>query len=122
MERINFRNACHFFTACREDRPKEKYKIDFTSEEIFNLVPSLRFRCALEGSKLSRHNWSCTLNPQEKEILQRVDGLLSIAEILKQASNSPVIKGQNQTDLRRFGKALFQKLWQLDFLAMGLKP
>ena len=122
MERINFRNACHFFTACREDRPKEKYKIDFTSEEIFNLVPSLRYRCSLEGSKLSRPNWSLTLNPQEIEIIQRVDGLLSVTEILKQASNSPVIKGQNQTDLRMFGKALFQKLWQLDFLSMGLKP
>ncbi len=38
MERIQSVNACHFFMACRPERPKESYTIDFSAQT----VPGLR--------------------------------------------------------------------------------
>ena len=31
MERVNHRNGCHFFTACRPERPTETYRVDFAT-------------------------------------------------------------------------------------------
>ena len=31
MERVHTLNACHFFMACRSDRPKSSYVIDFSA-------------------------------------------------------------------------------------------
>ena len=61
MERVNIRNACHFFTACRADRPRGTYAIDFASPGAIDFVPSFRYRCGLSGNQLSRHNWTTTL-------------------------------------------------------------
>jgi hypothetical protein len=41
MERMHFRNGCHFFTACRADRPERSYRIDFAAERFLDYVPSL---------------------------------------------------------------------------------
>ena len=39
---------------------------------------------------------------------------------------SGVVEGEtrrvDQADLEKFGRKLFQSLWRLDFLAMGLNP
>ncbi|MFM9198069.1 MAG: class I SAM-dependent methyltransferase, partial [Planctomycetia bacterium] len=45
MERINTRNACHFFTACRADRPRSTYAIDVASPAVLDAVPHFRHRC-----------------------------------------------------------------------------
>jgi hypothetical protein len=39
MERIHTKNACHFFLACRPDRPKESYVIDFSTTACLDYVP-----------------------------------------------------------------------------------
>ena len=39
MERIHTLNACHFFMACRADRPKESYTIDFSTADSLDYVP-----------------------------------------------------------------------------------
>ena len=121
MERINFRNACHFFTACRKDRPKESYAIDFSSEGVFGFVPSLRYRCALDGDQLSRYDWNITLNHLEASIMKNVNGQRTIAEIIEKISTPAVYGSLQHNELKALCKVLFQRLWQLDFLAIGLK-
>ena len=121
MERVNIRNACHFFTACRADRPRETYAIDFKLAEAFDYVPSLRYRCGLSGKQISRHNWSMTLEPAQLALLQQMDGRRTIREIMAAASPSGVLPQPSQADLEQFATTLFQSLWQLDFLSMGLK-
>ncbi len=121
MERINVKNACHFFMACRKDRPKDNYEINFSSNKLGDFVPSLRYRCALNGNLLSRHNWSTTLDNLEAALLRRVNGQLTINNIIDQVCATESLRHHGPSKLKEIGKALFQKLWQLDFLAMGLE-
>jgi SAM-dependent methyltransferase len=122
MERVNIRNACHFFTACRADRPRSAYAIDFASAEALDYAPSLRYRCGLSGNQLSRYNWSMSLDAVQVTLAEQMDGRRTIREIVAAASQSGVLPQRSQADLEQLGKTLFQSLWQLDFLAMGLKP
>ena len=121
MERVNIRNACHFFTACRADRPRATYAIDFVSPGALDFVPSFRYRCGLSGNQISRHDWTTTLDAVQATLAEQVDGRRTIREII-----AAVGKGLNQdrtlADLEQFAKTLFQSLWRLDFVAMGLRP
>lgn len=121
MERVNIRNACHFFTACRADRPRGTYAIDFVSPGALDFVPSFRYRCGLSGNQISRHDWTTTLDAVQATFAEQVDGRRTIREII-----AAVGKGPNQdrtlADLEQFAKTLFQSLWRLDFVAMGLRP
>ena len=121
MERINFPNGCHFFTACRADRPCASYKIDFGSENSFDYVPSLRHRCSLRGNQLSQYDWSMTLDPFQLALVQQVDGRRTISEILAEASWNGVSAQQGQAEGEKLARTLFQTLWRLDFLAICLK-
>ena len=121
MERINSTNACHFFTACRQDRQQKNYKIDFTSVAMADYVPSFRYRCTLNDCILTRYDWSICLDLVEMTIVQQVDGRRTIKEIMDRASKSGVFVKSNQVDFEKNGQLLFHRLWQLDFLSMGLK-
>ena len=55
-------------------------------------------------------------------LLQQMDGRRTIREIVAAASQSGVLPQRSQADLEQFATSLFQSLWRLDFLAMGLKP
>jgi len=122
MERVNIRNACHFFTACRADRPAASYRIDFASADALNYVPSLRYRCGLSGNQISRHNWSTNLDPVQAALVQQMNGRSTIREIIAAASQRGALQQRSQADHEQFAKTLFQSLWQLDFVAMGLRP
>ena len=122
MERVNIRNACHFFTACRADRPRGTYAIEFASAEALDYAPSLRYRCGLSGNQLSRYNWSMSLDPVQLALLQQMDGRRTIREIIAAASQRGALPQRSQADHEQFAKTLFQSLWRLDFLAMGLEP
>lgn len=122
MERVNIRNACHFFTACRADRPPANYAIDFASAEVPDYVPSLRYRCGLNGNQITRCDWSTSLTPVQWVLLQQMDGRRTIREIVAAATESGAIHPLNPAEVERFAKTLFQSLWQLDFVAMGLRP
>ena len=122
MERVNIRNACHFFTACRGDRPRAAYAIDFASPESLDYVPMLRFRCGLSGNQLSRPGWSTGLDPMQLTLMQQMDGRRTIGEIIAAVSGQGLSQGRNPADLESFARTFFRSLWQLDFLAMGLKP
>jgi len=122
MERINIGNACHFFTACQPNRLRNTYKIDFASAEAMDYVPSLRYRCEFLGNQIMRHDWSMTLDPVKLSIILQMDGFRTIREIVFAAGQLGALAQYSQADLDKLGKAFFQSLWQLDFVAMGLKP
>lgn len=63
MERVKTLNACHFFLACRPERPERTYRIDFTAPDAPNYVPLLRLRCSLQGQEISRPGWNLRLDP-----------------------------------------------------------
>jgi SAM-dependent methyltransferase len=122
MERVNIRNACHFFTACRADRPTSTYRIDFGSADALDYVPSLRYRCGLSSDQLSRHDWSTSLDPVQQALIRQVDGRRTIREIIAAASQQGLNHGRGPADLELFTGNFFRSLWQLDFVAMGLRP
>src|SRR4029077_4973048 len=75
MERVNTSNACHFFMACRPDRSKASYAIDFSTAASLDYVPLMRMRCGLSGAEISRPDWCMTLNPAQLPFVRHVDGL-----------------------------------------------
>ena len=122
MERINTKNACHFFTACHADRPSSAYRIDTKSDHALELVPMFRFRCGIENGYAVRPGWSMPLDAQKQVILGAVDGQRSIREIL-------VSIAKNNDDLEWDAKAqesavlrLFQALRNRDFMTFALRP
>lgn len=119
MERINHRNACHFFTACRPDRPVKSYAVGFEGTDYTGYIPHYRYRCGFNGQEIYKPNWKRGLGPAQAAVLNLIDGKRSIAEISLQASDAlqkvPVI-----TDTTRFIRDLFRSLWQTDYLAFQL--
>lgn len=120
MERVNFSNACHFFTACRSDRPAENYTIDFNSSKMPDFAPSFRYRCGLEGEQVFRPGWRMTLDPASRTLAQHIDGKKTINQILSDVSQDEVFAAHTPEDRAKYAGAVFQSLWQLDFLAIEL--
>jgi hypothetical protein len=120
MERVQTSNGCHFFMACRPDRPKESYAIDFSTEDSLDYVPLFRMRCGLSGNEIFRPDWRMSLNAAQLPFLQHIDGRRTIREIAADVAQGVVPQRANVADLEKFGRKLFQSLWRLDFLTMGL--
>jgi SAM-dependent methyltransferase len=119
MERIQSVNSCHFFMACRSDRPKESYAIDFSTEDSLDYVPMMRMRCGLSGNELFRPDWSMTLSTAQLPFVQHVDGRRTIRQIAEGVGQAESRRA-TPAELEKFGRKLFQSLWRLDFLVMGL--
>ena len=60
------------------------------------------------------------LNAAQLPFVQRIDGRRTIREIAAGVAQSKQTRRANVADLETFGRKLFQSLWRLDFLAMGL--
>jgi SAM-dependent methyltransferase len=119
MERINFSNGCHFFMACRADRPRREYVVDFAAEDAPRFVPSMRHRCTLEGSTLMQPGWGIALDDAQAALVQQVDGRRTIEEIAD-AAGAPWTAGADDTHVRA-AVDVFHRLWKLDFVAIGLE-
>jgi len=119
MERVQTTNGCHFFMACRPDRPKQSYTIDFSAEDSLDFVPMFRMRCGLSDSEIFRSDWRTSLNAAQLPFVQQIDGRRTIREIAADVAQSGARRG-NAADLEKFARKLYQSLWRLDFLAMGL--
>jgi SAM-dependent methyltransferase len=120
VERLQPSNACHFFVACRPERPAATYAVDLSSPAALDYVPHLRQGCGLSGADLFRPDWATTLGPAQLALVEEVDGRRSIAEIVSRAADSRP-QGDGPGD-RAFALDLFGSLWRLDFLALGLGP
>jgi hypothetical protein len=122
MERMHSLNACHFFMACHPDRPKESYVIDFSTLDSLDYVPLMRMRCGLSGSELLRPGWQMILNTTQLPFVQGVDGRRTIRDISARVRQSQGPERGSVADFEKFGRKLFEALWRLDFVAMGLNP
>ena len=120
MERINTRNACHFFTACHADRAPESYRVDFASPTILDAAPTFRYRCGFDGSSIYRPGWRMNLDLEQRTIVQLIDGHRTIREIVEEVAQLGVPAPQRQVELQNRARLLLQSLWQQDFLAMVL--
>jgi hypothetical protein len=120
MDRIQTANACHFFMACRQERPKESYTIDFSTEDSLDYVPLFRLCCGLSDSEIFRPDWRMSLNAAQLPFVQRVDGRRTIREIAAGVAQSRQTQRATVAHVETFGRKLFQSLWRLDFLAMAL--
>jgi SAM-dependent methyltransferase len=121
MERINTRNACHFFLACHPARPQRTYRIDFALPEILEAVPAFRYNCGLDGNTVFRPGWRMDLDPAQAALLQHVDGHRTIREIVTMAEKRLPSSLRSPADAEHLGRTLFRLLWQRDFLVMGLQ-
>lgn len=119
MERLHIFGACHFFLACRPERAKSSYRIDFSTSDCLDYVPTMRLRCGLSGTDLLKPGGRLSLNSAQLPFVQRVDGRCTIREIAAAvAQTAPRRAGA--PDLEDFGRKLFGSLWRLDFVAMAL--
>lgn len=123
MERLQPLNATHFFMACRPERPKELYTIDFSAQESLDYVPLARTACQLSGADLVGPGARLTLPPAQLAFAQLVDGRRSIREIAALAAQRGDAGAPGDTAAAEgFARKLFQRLWRLDFLAMAINP
>ena len=112
MERINAHNACHFFLACRADRPHEQYRIDTNTESIGSLIPVFRYRCGLDGDEIIKPGWRARLSAVEYAIVSCIDGRRSIADIVSD-TGAPVAERQEV-------EGLFLALQSGDFIELRI--
>lgn len=116
MERLQPANATHFFMACRPERPKARYAIEFSATAWLDYVPMARTACLLSGDQLVKPGTKLTLDPARLRLVRHVDGRRTIRQIIEAAAQ----KGQQDTtELQEFARTLFRSLWRQDFLAMA---
>jgi SAM-dependent methyltransferase len=120
MEQIRPRNGCHFFTACKPERPPETYTIDFDSDRFTSFIPEFRHGCGLKGTTLSRPDWAIDLDPLGLSFAQRINGWRSIAEITSEVAGDRRAAEVERAALDEISRRLFQSLWQMDFVAIKL--
>jgi len=106
MERVQTLNGCHFFMACRPERPKSSYVIDFSAPEAFDYVPLMRLRRGVDGDEAFWPAGRVRLNPTQLAFMRGVDDHRRIRAIA--------------ADLESFGRNLFRSLWRLDLVAVAL--
>ncbi|MDA3639282.1 class I SAM-dependent methyltransferase [Mycobacterium xenopi] len=123
MERLQTLNGCHFFMACRSERPKESYTIDFSTVDALEYVPMLRTRCGVFGTDIVWPGARMTMNPAQLPFVQHVDGRRTIRQIAAcAAARTSQATLADAANLEAFARKLFQSLWRLDWAAMALNP
>jgi hypothetical protein len=121
MERVYPRNACHFLTACRPERPEASYRIDLAGPGFADYVPSLRYRCWFDGTAIGRPDWSTPLVPAQQALLRPLDGRRSLGEIIAVAVADPDYSAVEPTRREQYARELFTSLWERDVLALGIR-
>lgn len=122
MERINTRNACHFFTACRADRPPATYRVDLASPAILDTVPHFRHRCGFDSGTIFRSDWQLPLEPTAAALVRLVDGRRTLREIVAEVTHDPATAGHDPERLAGLARTLFASLVNRDFLVLGIAP
>ncbi len=120
MERVRPQNGCHYFLACPPSRPPETYTIDFDSDLHTAFVPEFRHASGVTGTTLSRPGWAIDLDPFGLSFVRRIGGRRSIGEIVGAVAADRGAPAIDPADLAEIGRSLFQSLWQMDVIAIGL--
>lgn len=120
MERIHFRNGCHFFTACRPERAFADYKVDFASSGVSRYIPMFRYRCRLEGERLLGPNHNSVLTALEAALFRIIDGRRSLEDIAVEATVQGLFLASTLSENRVKVFNAFQGFWQRDQVLMAL--
>jgi SAM-dependent methyltransferase len=120
MERLQPANATHFFIACRPERPKEQYTIDFSTAGSLDYVPLARTACLLSGEEILLPGAKLKLAPAQLRFVRQVDGRRTIRQIVESVERSGGAADESRDELEDSARKLFRSLWRLDFLAMAL--
>lgn len=118
MERIYFRNGCHFFMACRPERARAEYTVDFTDPDASRYVPMFRYRCRLEGEQFFGPNSTQTLTAVHAALLRFVDGQRSIEDIAVEAARQGLFLASDLSSARAKVLMAFKGFWQNDQILM----
>jgi hypothetical protein len=94
--------------------------IDFLTRASLDYVPMMRLQCGLSGADIVKRGGQMGLNARQLPFVQYVDGRRTIREIAERVAQSGESPRAGVADLEQFGRKLFQSLWRLDFVAMGL--
>jgi hypothetical protein len=105
--------------ACRPERPKGSYTVDFSAPVYLDYVPIMRLQCGLSGDDIVKPGRRFGLNAAQLPFVQLVDGRRTNREIAQSVARSGT-RRRDPAEVEKFGRKLFQALWRLDFLAMGL--
>jgi hypothetical protein len=118
MERLQSSTKCHFFVACRPDRSKENYAVDFSSGEALDYIPVMRVGCAVSDAAVVMPHGRIGLSADQLPFVRLVDGRRTIREIAETVAR----EGSSQTsiaDSELLARNVFENFWQLDLLAMA---
>jgi SAM-dependent methyltransferase len=121
MERLQALNTSHCFVACRPDRPKADYAIDFSSAEALGYIPVMRAFSGVSGNDIVMPHGRVPLSPVQVPFIQLVDGRRTIREIAALVARDGAPQ-PGAADVENFARNVFQNLWRLDFLAMARTP
>ena len=116
----------HFFIACRPDRPREQYEIDFARARALGYVPDRRAgvivlppdRATGVPARLKREGIEAFVSPAQARLLNEVDGRRSIAEILA-AAKAKGLPG-TPAEVETFGRDYFRSLWRMGLIVVKL--
>ena len=120
MERMQTLNGCHIFMACRPERLKSSYEIDFSTPEALDYVRVMRMRCGVEGDEAFWPAGRVRLKPTQLAFMRGIDGHRTIRAIAADLARQEPPNGVSTADLESFGRNLFQSLWRLDLVAVAL--
>jgi SAM-dependent methyltransferase len=121
MERLQSSTKCHFFVACRPDRPKESYEVDFSSREAPDYVPIMRVGFGVSGSAVVMPHGRMQLRADQLPFIQLVDGCRTIREIAECVAREDP-SHTSIADFESLARNVFENFWQLDVLAMARTP
>jgi SAM-dependent methyltransferase len=121
MERLQASTKCHYFVACRPDRPTASYVIDFAESEALDYIPMMRAGCGVSGSDVVMPHARMALNAEQLPFAHLVDGRRTIREIAQRVARTGTSQA-DVADLESLARSVFENFWQLDLLAMVRPP
>ncbi len=108
--------------ACRPDRPKEGYTIDFSTHDSLDYVPLMRPGCGVSGSEVIRFDFRLGVDAAQLEFLQHIDGRRTIRDIAERMARSGGPWQASVGDIEEYGHKVCKWLWVLDVIAIALTP
>ena len=121
MERIQALITSHSFVACRPDRPKADYAVDFSSAEALGYIPVIRAFSGVYGNDIVMPQGRVPLSAVQAPFIQLVDGRRTIREIAALVARDRAPQ-PGVADVENLARNVFQSLWRLDFLATARTP
>jgi len=122
IQRLIVNNGCHSFMACRPERPKEGYTIDFSTRDSVDYVPMMRRGCGLSGSEVIRSDFHLGLDAAHLEFVRHVDGRRTVRDIAERMARSPGSWQNTAGNVQEYGREVCEWLWRLDVIAIALAP